>query len=496
MNQSHPAGSPTSIVIFGASGDLTHRKLVPALYQLYRKGRLPAGARIVGFARRLLGHDEFRAAMREGAQEFTGSAFDVATWDRFAAQLWYVAGDLGTAGDYQRLHTFLREQEREPAHRLYYLATAPSFYVTIANCLQGAGMASEEEGWRRIIIEKPFGRDLASALALDAALHLVFQEQQIYRIDHYLGKETAQNILFFRFGNSIFEPVWNRTYIDHVQITVAESVPVGSRAGYYDQAGVLRDMLQNHLLQLMALVAMEPPTSFNADAIRNKTADVLAAIRPIPDAMLAHDTVRAQYRGYLQEPNVAADSQTPTYAALRLHVDNWRWQGVPFYLRSGKALATKRSEVVFQFRRPPHVMFPLPPGKEITPGMLSLGIQPDEGIHLRFEAKVPDTVAEMRSVNMTFHYDDAFGPSSIPEAYERLILDALTGDAALFIRSDAIEHAWKVIDPILQGWAGPAAPPVARYEPGSWGPAEADRLLAADGRAWLDTGGGHAVMAT
>jgi glucose-6-phosphate 1-dehydrogenase len=346
-------------------------------------------------------------------------------------------------------------------------------------------MAGEEQGWRRVIVEKPFGRDRASAQALNDAMHAVFNEQQIYRIDHYLGKETAQNVLFFRFGNAMFEPVWNRTHVDHVQITVAETVPVGQRGGYYDQSGVLRDMFQNHLLQLLALVAIEPPASFNADAVRNETAKVLSALRPITAETLSQHTVRGQYRGYRQEPNVAPDSQTPTYAALRLYVDNWRWQGVPFYLRSGKCLKAKVSEVVFQFHRPPHIIFPS--GRAIEPGVLRLGIQPDEGIHLRFQAKVPDTEAEMRAVNMAFHYDDSFGPSSIPEAYERLLLDALGGDASLFIREDAIDLAWRFVDPILEGWQTSAAPPLACYDPGSWGPAETDAFLARDGRAWTNT---------
>jgi glucose-6-phosphate 1-dehydrogenase len=350
--------------------------------------------------------------------------------------------------------------------------------------LGAADMSREEEGWRRIVIEKPFGRDLVSAQALNQDIHAVFEEHQVYRIDHYLGKETAQNLLFFRFGNTIFEPVWNRNYVDHVQITVAEDVDVGHRAGYYDQAGVLRDMFQNHLLQLLALVTKEPPASFQADAIRNEKVKVLSAIRPIPSNAVAEHTVRGQYRSYRDAPGVAPDSQTATYAAVRLYIDNWRWQGVPFYLRSGKALATKISQIVIQFRCPPHVMFPLPPGHGIRSNQLALCIQPDEGIHLRFEAKVPDTFSETRSVNMEFHYANAFGPDAIPEAYERLLLDALQGDASLFTRSDGIERAWQLIDPIIQGWESPSAPPLAIYEPGSWGPPEANEFMAQDGRAW------------
>ena len=484
MTYVNPDAQSTTIVIFGASGDLTQRKLVPALFNLYRKGRLPAGTRVVGFARRPYTREEFRARLREGMREFAGDTFDAKAWEVFADQLWYARGDLNAPGDYEHLRAFLREVEGGPAHRLYYMATAPTFYTAITERLGAVHMDHESDTWRRIVIEKPFGHDLASAQGLNRALHAVFEEHQIYRIDHYLGKETAQNILFFRFGNTIFEPVWNRNYVDHVQITVAEDVDVGHRAGYYDQAGVLRDMFQNHLLQLLALTAMEPPASFQADAIRNEKVKVFSAIRVLPADAVAEHTVRGQYRGYRDAPGVAPDSQTATYAALCVYIDNWRWQGVPFYLRSGKALAAKTSQIVIEFRCPPHVMFPLSPGQGIRPNMLALCIQPDEGMHLRFEAKVPDTFAETRSVNMEFHYANAFGADAIPDAYERLLLDALQGDASLFTRSDGIEWAWQLMDPILQGWEGPAAPPLAIYEPGSWGPAEADEFMARDGRVW------------
>ena len=475
----------TTIVIFGASGDLTQRKLIPALYNLYRKQRLPPDVRIVGYARRPYSHAEFRQLVRTGVAEFSPDSFDAALWDTFAAHLWYVPGDLTTAEDYAHLDAFLREQECGAVDRLYYLSIAPDFYVPVIETLAATGMAHEQNGSRRIVIEKPFGRDLASAQALDASVQQAFKEHQIYRIDHYMGKETAQNILFFRFGNTVFESVWNRNYIDHVQITVAESVDVGHRAGYYDRSGVLRDMFQNHLLQLLALVAMEPPASFKADAVRNETAKLLSSIRPICDGILAEHTVRAQYQGYREAAGVAPGSETPTYAALRLFIDNWRWKGVPFYLRSGKAMAAKVSEVVVQFRTPPHTMFPLATGQEIKPDVLSLCLQPDEGIHFRFEAKVPDTLAGMRSVHMTFQYDDIAEFSQIPEAYERLLLDALIGDATLFIRSDAITLSWQLIDPILRAWEKPTAPPLAYYAPGSWGPSAADALLGQDGRAWI-----------
>jgi len=479
--------TPATIVIFGASGDLTQRKLVPALFNLYRKGRLPAGTRIVGYARRPYTQDDFRARLRAGAEQFAGGTFDSALWDALATNLWYTRGDLDTSADYESLQAFLRQVEGGAAHRLYYLATAPNFYEPIVEHLGALDMAQETGIWRRLVVEKPFGRDLASAQALNRAIHAVFDESQVYRIDHFLGKETAQNILFSRFANTIFEPVWNRRYVDHVQITVAENVDVGGRAGYYDQAGVVRDMFQNHLLQLLALIAMEPPASFDADSVRNEKVKVLRAIRPIA----LGDTLRAQYAGYCQTPGVAPDSQTPTYAVLKLFIDNWRWQGVPFYLRSGKVMAQKASEVVIQFQCPPHVMFNLPPDYRLTPNILSLCIQPDEGIHLKFETKMPDSAQETRSVEMEFHYRSSFGDTMLPDAYERLLLDALYGDASLFARSDGIEMAWRLIDPVIQGWASAEAPALVTYEPDTWGPAEADDFMAQDRRAWIQVCGMH-----
>jgi glucose-6-phosphate 1-dehydrogenase len=473
----------TSIVIFGASGDLTWRKLIPALYNNFKKGRLSDCANIVGFARRPYTDETFREYLRDGVEKNSPESFDSAIWEKFVPRVHYFQGNLEHGEDFPHLDEFLRKVEDGPSNRLYYLATAPEYYVAVAGYLGGASMArpaNELDGWRRIIIEKPFGHDLASAMELNRAVHAVFDENQVYRIDHYLGKETAQNILFFRFANTIFEPVWNRRYVDNIQLTVAESIDVGHRAGYYDTAGVVRDMFQNHIFQLLALVAMEPPSSFSADAIRNEKAKVFESIRPIA----LNDTVRGQYSGYSNAQGVALGSQTPTYTALKLYIDNWRWKGIPFYLRSGKALARKASELIIEFQRPPHLMFHLPSGADFTPNILSLCIQPDEGIHLRFEAKVPDSDQDMRSVDMDFHYHSSFDGTPLPDAYQRLLLEAIEGDASLFTRSDAIEAAWRLIDPVIQGWEKADSPELVIYKPGSLGPRSADELLAHDGRKW------------
>ncbi|HEX2622566.1 MAG TPA: glucose-6-phosphate dehydrogenase [Phototrophicaceae bacterium] len=475
------AAQQTSIVIFGASGDLTYRKLIPALYNNFAKGRLSGDFNIVGMSRTPLSHDDFRTKMREGCEKFAPTQFKADKWDEFATHIYYVPADAGDAESMGHAEAGLLEIEgSESANRLYYLSVAPNLYTVIIANLQKHEMQLENGGWRRVIIEKPFGTDLASAQELNKATHAVFDEHQVYRIDHYLGKETAQNILFMRFANAIFEPVWNRNYIDNVQINVAESVDVGHRASFYDSAGIMRDMFQNHLLQLLTLVAMEPPSSFEATALRNEKVKVLRSIR-IPKM---EDTFRAQYEGYRQADGVAANSQTATFAALKLSIDNWRWEGVPFYLRSGKALNSKESEIIIEFKCPPHVMLRLEDTSDFQPNIMSMCIQPDEGIHLQIQAKVPDHSA-MMPVSMEFHYETSFKGQNIPEAYERLLLDALHGDAALFNRSDEIEAAWGIIDPVIQGWElDHDAPPLLFYPTNTEGPAEIHQFIAASGDVW------------
>ncbi len=474
-----------AIVIFGASGDLTLRKLMPSLYDLYRKGRLPKNTRIVGVSRTEYSDDAFRAHVEAGVKEFAKASYDAKLWTKFAANVCYFRGDLTDFEQLQGVDRMLCEwEDGRIGNRLYYLSVAPNLYEQAVANLGAADMVHQNHGWRRVVIEKPFGQDLVSARELNCAIHRVLDESQIYRIDHYLGKETVQNLLVFRFANTLYEPVWNRNYIDHVQITAAETVDVGHRAEFYDKVGVVRDMMQNHVMQLLTFVAFEPPASFDAEALRNEKAKVLSAIRPIRPQDVSTSTVRGQYRTYRDTPGVAPGSTTPTYAAMRFYIDNWRWQGVPFYIRSGKALAAKVTEITIYFKRPPHIMFPMPAGTEPAPNRLSICIQPDEGIHFSFQAKVPDTPAEMRTVDMSFQYEESFGALAIPEAYERLLLDVIKGDASLFTRSDAIERSWQLIDPILESWQTQYAPPLYFYESGTWGPTEADELIAHDGYHW------------
>jgi glucose-6-phosphate 1-dehydrogenase len=477
---------PHTFVILGASGDLTHRKLVPALYHLFRKGRLPKDTRIVGFSRTEFTHDEWRTDLAKAVARFVGNDFDPALWDRFAQNIYYHPGDIGRAEDFTTLARLLREIEKaENSTRVYYLATAPQFYEPAVEQLGRSGLADENGGKRRVIIEKPFGIDLASARHLNAAVHAVFNERQVYRIDHYLGKETVQNLLVLRFANTIFEPIWNRNYIDHVQITVAEEVDVGRRAGYYDSAGIVRDMFQNHLLQLVMITAMEAPVRYEADAVRNEKVKVLQAIRPMRPEDVYRDTLRGQYQGYSTADGVRPGSHTATFAAIKLWIDNWRWQGVPFYLRSGKAMSCRTTQIVVQFQEPPHMLFPDGPKSVSEANRLVIQVQPAEGMQLQFETKVPDAGMKLRQTALDFRYQREFR-GMIPEAYERLLLDALEGDASLFARADEVEASWAICDPILDEWQRSDKPALNIYEPSLWGPEESTQWMADQGRQWFD----------
>ncbi|EMI55148.1 glucose-6-phosphate dehydrogenase [Rhodopirellula sallentina] len=475
-----------TIVIFGASGDLTSRKLIPALYQLHAKGRLPENTRIVGVSRSPFEHDEWRASLRETTSKFAGKSFSSAKWDTFAPSVFYQSGDIKDAASFQSLSDFLTEIEGgKTTGRVYYLSTMPQLYATAVEQLGAAGLASEENGTRRVIIEKPFGTDLKTAKELNASIHNVFDEEQIYRIDHYLGKETVQNIFALRFANSIFEPLWNRNYVDHIQITVAEEVVIGRRAGYYDTSGILRDMFQNHILQLMMITAMEPPARYDGTMVRDEKVKVLHAMRKMTGGDFASQTIRGQYRGYLEEEGVPPGSQTATYAALKLYCDNWRWRGVPFYLRSGKGMSCRTTQIVIQFKNVPHMMFGdksrVPMGNRLV-----MQVQPAEGIQLHFETKVPDAGMKTRTSHLDFNFQDSIGGDALPDAYQRLLLDAVQGDASLFARGDEVELAWGIIDPILEAWNSPAAPPLLQYETGLWGPTEASEWMYNQKREWFD----------
>ncbi len=478
---------PQTIVIFGASGDLARRKLIPALYQLSRKGRLPKQTKIVGYSRTPLSDEQWRGRLAESTAKYLGNDFQNEVWERFATAIHYQAGDVADLDEVRALDRRLQEIEgnHDDTARIYYLATAPQFFEPTVGALRSCNMTEDLRGPRRLVVEKPFGSDLASARQLNIQLHEAFQERQIFRIDHYLGKETVQNILVLRFANTIFEPVWNRNYIDHIQITAAEAEGVGSRGGYYDSSGVIRDMFQNHLLQLLTFVAMEPPSRFEADTVRNEKVKVLEAIRPLEPAEVAEQTFRAQYRGYREAKDVHPESETATFAAVKLNVDNWRWKGVPFYLRSGKAMDCRSTQIVIQFRDPPHLMFEQARLKTMDANRLVIQIQPAEGIQLHFQTKVPDAGMQLRLTDLDFRFDSKFA-KALPEAYERLLLDVMTGDASLFARSDEVELCWSLIDPILQTWQKTGAPELAFYDIGYWGPRECNKWIWRDGRDWFD----------
>ncbi len=490
-------GDPCVMVIFGASGDLTKRKLIPALYNLAKDKLLSKEFALVGFARNEMTSEQFRDEIGREIGEFATTTVDPDLWHWFSQRIYYHSGDFDDPAAYKGLSELLAQIDKQHGTRgnyFYYLATAPSFFGPIITRLGEAGLVKEEEhGWRRVIIEKPFGHDYESAVALNREIRKVLNEKQIYRIDHYLGKETVQNILVFRFANGIFEPIWNRRYIDHIQITVAETVGVEQRGGYYDKAGTLRDMVPNHIFQLISLTAMEPPVSFDADVVRDEQAKILKALSPMSDEEVLTRTVRGQYgegtegdnrvQAYRAEPYVATESRTETFVAMKLFIDNWRWADVPFYLRTGKRLPQRATKIVIQFKRAPFVLFRKTAVDQLEPNRLILHLQPDEGISLSFSAKVPGPVVQIGDVDMNFNYTDYF--NAAPQTgYERLLYDCMLGDATLFQRSDMVETAWHVVAPILDVWE--ALPPrrFPNYAAGTWGPHEADELLAKDHRHW------------
>jgi glucose-6-phosphate 1-dehydrogenase len=489
---------PCVMVIFGATGDLTHRKLLPALYNLALEHPLPAGFSVVAFARRPYDDDIFRQQALESINQYSRQKpVNQQVWDSFVAGLHYLQSNFNDPEGYIKLNTLLNKLDQErgtSGNRIFYLSTPPSQYPEIIQNLGNAGLNRNRKGWTRIIIEKPFGHDLNTAHELNKQVGRVFKEDQIYRIDHYLGKETVQNINVFRLANGIFEPVWNRRYVDHVQITVAEHLGLEGRAGYYEESGAIRDMIQNHMLQLLTLVAMEPPIALDANSVRDEKVKVLHALQPMTGHDVLENTIRAQYGpgwvggqqvpGYLQETGVAPTSTTETYVALKTFIDNWRWAGVPFYLRTGKHLPKRVSEVAIQFKQPPLMLFKDSDTQgQVEPNVLTLRIQPDEGISLKFGAKVPGTDMQIRSVNMDFFYGSSFVREQ-PEAYERLLLDAMHGDSTLFTRRDEVEAAWTFVQGILDGWNSASRDTIHTYESGSWGPQAADEFIWRDGRRW------------
>lgn len=489
---------PCVMVIFGATGDLTHRKLLPALYNLALEHPLPAGFSVVGFARRPYNDDIFRQQALESINQYSRQKpVNPQVWDSFASGIYYLQSDFHNPEGYAKLNNLLNKLDQErgtSGNRIFYLSTPPSQYPEIIQNLGAASLNRNRKGWTRIIIEKPFGHDLASAIELNRQVAKVFREDQVYRIDHYLGKETVQNILVFRLANGIFEPVWNRRYVDHVQITVAENIGLEGRGGYYEESGAIRDMVQNHMLQLLTLVAMEPPIAFDANPVRDEKVKVLHALQPLTGKDVTTQTIRAQYGpgwvsgqqvpGYTEEPGVAPGSMTETYVAMKLFVDNWRWAGVPFYLRTGKHLPKRVTEVAIQFKQAPLMLFKRSEAHgQVEPNVLVLRIQPDEGISLKFGAKVPGTEMQIRSVNMDFFYGSSFVRQQ-PEAYERLILDCMVGDSTLFTRRDEVEAQWTFIQGILDEWKVEPRETILTYEAGTWGPQAADEFIWRDGRRW------------